>query len=285
MESSHIQTPDGITWYTERYTPANPTTTSTDPIILIPSGEGDCGNLSALATKLSQPPYNLSVLTFDNPGFSRSSAAPKEAYAYITPTLFATQILTLLDTLGIERANFFGNSSGACAVLAVAALAPQRVRCGIVHEAPLENFPPLAEMGAKSDADIAEACAAFFANGFIEQEENEGRRKWDALGPEYHARLRKNYVTWVRSLVNHFERETCELVVQHAENVRKVPLFWTVGGLSDAGHWAKDWEVAALVGTTVRTDVLRCRHFPYVSVVEDLAAWVGECVGEAGEGV
>src|SRR5215831_15209658 len=39
-------------------------------IVLIPSGEGDCGSFDRVATSLSG---TFTVLTFDMPGFSRSS--------------------------------------------------------------------------------------------------------------------------------------------------------------------------------------------------------------------
>lgn len=266
-----MTTPDGIDWYVEQFPPT--TEATPDPIILIPSGEGDCGNLQKLGTLLASSGYR--AISFDNPGFSRTQA-PKEAYEYITPQLFADQIIGLLDKLDVKKAFFFGNSSGGCAVLSIAALYPDRVRCGIVHEVPLEAFPLFAEVTAKSDEDAADWCEYFFANHFIEQDENDGRRKWDALGAEYHARLKGNYVRWVRSLLNHFEGETGDLVT--TEVLKNVPIFWTVGGMSQREHWGKDFEVADKAGITVRTDVLHCLHFPYVSIPERLRDWIVENV-------
>ena len=54
-------------------------------------------------------------------GFSDN---PDVAY---TDTLFATQVLELLDALGVERAAFFGLSNGGRVVSQVAGLAPERV--------------------------------------------------------------------------------------------------------------------------------------------------------------
>ena len=54
-------------------------------------------------------------------GFSDN---PDVAY---TDTLFATQVLELLDALGVERASFFGLSNGGRVVSQVAGLAPERV--------------------------------------------------------------------------------------------------------------------------------------------------------------
>lgn len=42
-------------------------------------------------------------------------------------------------------------------------------------------------------------------------------------GAAYHARLKRNYVTWMRSLINHYETETSELVT--TESLQKVPIF------------------------------------------------------------
>ena len=44
-----------------------------------------------------------------------------------TDTLFATQVLELLDALGVERAAFFGLSNGGRVVSQIAGLAPERV--------------------------------------------------------------------------------------------------------------------------------------------------------------
>lgn len=54
-------------------------------------------------------------------GFSDN---PDVAY---TDTLFAAQVLELLDALGVERASFFGLSNGGRVVSQVAGLAPERV--------------------------------------------------------------------------------------------------------------------------------------------------------------
>lgn len=54
-------------------------------------------------------------------GFSDN---PDVAY---TDTLFATQVLELLDALGVERASFFGLSNGGRVVSQIAGFAPERV--------------------------------------------------------------------------------------------------------------------------------------------------------------
>ncbi|OQO12247.1 hypothetical protein B0A48_02888 [Cryoendolithus antarcticus] len=278
MESMTVKTPDGIAWYVERFSPSDKTTPAKDatPIVLIPSGEGDCGNLREVGTLLAASGRH--ALSFDMPGFSRTTA-PKEAYTPTTPEGVARQIVGLLDTLQLDRAAFFGSSSGGGAVLAILALHPERAKCGIVHEVPLGPFPGFDEIQRKSDDEVSSICGQFFANVFIEQEENNGKAKWDALGPEYRSRLSRNYVTWMRVIVNGYETATGELAT--VENLKKRPIFWTVGGMSDSKIWQQDFDVAGKAGIQVRTDVLHCMHFPYVSIPEKTADWIIECVEQA----
>lgn len=63
------------------------------------------------------------LIAFDLPGFG---AASRPDARYDGP-FFATQIIALLDALGLERATLIGNSLGAGAILHVSALAPHRI--------------------------------------------------------------------------------------------------------------------------------------------------------------
>ena len=110
---STIQTHDGIFWHCERR--------GTGPdLVLIPSGEGDCENF-ATVTSLLAP--SSTVTTFDMPGMSRSTT-PDSAMTDLTPSKLAAQILGLMDKLNIDKATFWGCSSGALAGLALAAKLP-----------------------------------------------------------------------------------------------------------------------------------------------------------------
>jgi len=277
MEPSRVTTPDGIDWYVERFQAKpddNAESNQASPIVLIPSGEGDCHNLQALGKLLADAGYD--VISFDMPGYSRTKA-PKEAYAEITPRLVAKQIVTLLDQLKVSKATFFGNSSGGGAVLALIALYPERVVCGIVHEVPigLSLLSP-GELAKLPDEELISLLRDFFRNRFVESE-NDGQAKWDALGSEYHARLEKNFVVWIHGMgKGAYIMQSEELAT--TENLQKRPIFWTVGGLSGRDHFAKDFEVAEKAGIEVRTDVVNCLHFPYVTVPDRLAEWMVECV-------
>ena len=92
----------GIDWYCRRGG-SGPT------VVLIPSGEGDCGCLEKTAVALSD---TFDVLTFDTPGFSRSTVPDS---SWIRMEELADQIADLVRSLGIERATFYGCSSAGLA--------------------------------------------------------------------------------------------------------------------------------------------------------------------------
>lgn len=285
MPPQRVETPDGISWHIETFHPSNndtSTESADEYIVLIPSGEGDCHNLTTVAHLLSSNgPYH--VLTFDMPGFSRTTAPP-EAYARVKPQLLAKQIIGLLDKLNIQRATFFGCSSGGNATLALCALYPARVKCGIVHEVPVGRFGALDNMRSLSDEQITAACQGLFAHGFIEQDANDGGKKWEALGAEYHARLAKNYVTWVKGYFHAAETGGREVPSVPAD-LQQRPIFWTVGSLNPGvefgeGVWKRDFEVARAAGLKVDVERLKCLHFPSVTVPEELVGWIGDCIGK-----
>ena len=133
-----------------------------------------------------------------------------------------------------------------------------------------------------SDEEIVAVSRAMYAKGLIEQDANDGSKKWEALGAKYHARLEKNYVTWVRGYVDAVEVGSRE-VARETENLLRRPIFWTVGALNpglekEEGIWKSNFELAREAGLKVNRERLRCLHFPSVTVPEDLAVWIGECV-------
>lgn len=283
MPAQRIETPDGISWHIETFHPSTSASpdASNDYIVLIPSGEGDCQNLVKVAHLLSTSLTPHHVLTFDMPGFSRSTAPP---YTNVTGQLLAKQIIGLLDALKIEVASFYGCSSGALATLFICALYPSRARCGILHEAPFDAAPYLNEMKELDDEDIIALCQMSYKNGFIEKDINDGQKKWKDMGVEYHKRLEGNYVTWMRGYVDSIEHSGRALA-SVKENLLKRPLFWTVGGLNTGadkgeGAWKSNFELASAAGLEVNTERLHCLHFPSVTIPEELAAWIEECVGK-----
>ena len=85
-------------------------------VVLIPSGEGDCGSFAILADALAD---DFTVLTFDMPGFSRSSTPPD--FDKVTVRMLADQVAGLVTLLNFAPATFYGCSSGGQAVLSLVA--------------------------------------------------------------------------------------------------------------------------------------------------------------------
>ena len=75
-------------------------------VVLIPSGEGDCGSFAKVADELAK---DFNVLTFDMPGFSRSSAPPE--FGRVTADELADQVASLVTSLNLAPASFYGCSS------------------------------------------------------------------------------------------------------------------------------------------------------------------------------
>ena len=77
---------NGIDWYCEQRGEG-------PPVVLVPSGEGDCGVFDWVATQLAN---EFTILTFDTPGFSRSQAGTSD----ISMSKLGDQIACLLRSLG-----------------------------------------------------------------------------------------------------------------------------------------------------------------------------------------
>jgi pimeloyl-ACP methyl ester carboxylesterase len=257
----------GIDWYCE-LRGNGPT------IVLIPSGEGDCENFTAVAEALAD---EFTVLTFDMPGFSRTAAPPN--FGKVTATMLSDQIADLLQTLGRVPATFYGCSSGGLAVLSLLAHHSDIARNGIVHEAALVNefgLPDFAEaqfgLSSLDDHVIVGICQDLFRNKL-----NLNPGAWDDLGREYHSRLEKNYVTWVR----HYGWRGIEDHDYTVEDLTNRPLAWSIGGFSEV--WLGIANLRVAQRANINVEILPCRHFPQVEIPERLAshirthAW--QCLG------
>ncbi len=256
MDAFH-HTAGGIDWYCERRG-AGPA------VVLIPSGEGDCASFAAVADLLAA---DSTVLTFDTPGFSRTST-PADA-ADISLYRLGGQVAALVTSLGIDRATYWGCSSAAVAVVDLLRDHPALVRNAVIHEsagmddAATAGGGPLGRLLTMDDAGIVAFLTPFFANVF-----NEDAAKWDALGPDVHARLALNYVTWVRQYV---------AKVDPARRIdpatlRGKPLTWTIGGLTPAAMFLGNVKLACAAGIDI--GLLPCRHFPQVSIPDVLAGHI-----------
>jgi len=93
---------------------------------------------------------------------------------------------------------------------------------------------------------------------------NEDPAAWESLGDQYHARLAKNYVTWVRRYV-----ATGLPPLHRSEDLAGKPITWTIGGLTPAMTFLDNVVLAVEAGLSISP--LMCKHFPQVSAPEMLA--------------
>jgi len=211
-------------------------------VVLIPSGEGDCANFEKTAAALAD---HFTVLTFDTPGFSRTTAPPDE----IRIEKLADQIAALITSLGIKQTAVYGCSSGGAAVLDLVANHSDIITRAALHEAAIIDNPeaakamPMFSMLALDDPGIVAALKPFFANGF-----NEDTAAWEALGPEYHARLEKNYVTWLRNYIGHADPTRGF----DPAKITQRPLTWTIGSLSHPEWLEGNMRLAAKAGVEIQ---------------------------------
>ncbi len=231
--------------------------------MLVPSGEGDCASFDRVAHQLAN---DFTVLTFDTPGFSRSLVRSADDVA--VPKL-ADQIACLVKSLEIAPAAFYGCSSGGFAVLDLAVRHGDLVRNAIVHEVAMPGAAALlADLTSLDDAAIVERCQFLFAHMM-----NDDVAAWEALGDEYHARLTKNYVTWVRRYV-----APAPPPPHTPEDLAGKPITWTIGGLTPAITFLDNVVLAVKSGCPIGP--LMCKHFPQVSAPEMLAAHIRENVAD-----
>jgi pimeloyl-ACP methyl ester carboxylesterase len=239
---------DFIDWYCE-LRGTGPT------VVLIPSGEGDCASFERVAASLSD---RFTVLTFDMPGFSRSSDPPD--FANYSMGCAAREVAGLVQALGLGPATFYGCSSGAHVALTLAAEHPDLVRNVAIHEIPLSVRGDLGAWTTLDDDGIVRACQDLFRNQM-----NESAEAWDGLGEAYHKRLERNYVTWVRRYVG--QPQIFRQFVP--EELRRRPVTWTIGGLSPAFMFFDNVLTAQAAGIPI--GLLMCKHFPQVSIPDALA--------------
>ena len=237
------------------------------PVVLIPSGQGDCGAYKLLAENLAA---DFRVVTFDMPGFSRSSPPEWEA---LTSALMADQVAALVTSLGIEQAIFYGSSSGGSTVFSLVADHPALVRSAIAHEpalmasmAPAPYTPAFTEMFVKRYEDAAIKHGSYYEASKAAQTADSllagASTPWESLGADYNERKHQNHETWVKRYLKGGEYPCCNRVFTRKELAR-TPLVITLG-MSSLGYLAGGLsDFAARAG--VETVWLPGAHFPYIS--------------------
>ncbi|KEF52550.1 uncharacterized protein A1O9_11392 [Exophiala aquamarina CBS 119918] len=254
---SNITTKNGIHWYYEQEG-------SGPHVVLIPDGLGECKMFDKPMSLIANSGFT--VTTFDMPGMSRSSEAPPETYQEITAQKLASYVISICDELAIDKATFWGCSSGGCTVLALVADYPTRVRNALAHEVPtylMEDLKPLLEM---DDEAVSAAMSSNVVVGSVGDIEG----SWQELGEEAHARLWKNYPRWARGYPGYIPQST----PVSKEDLIKAPLDWTVGASTPTARFLDNIVTATKHNIPFQT--LPGMHFPYVTHPEVFAEYVVE---------
>ena len=101
-----ITVPDGLKLHARIYGEANPGT----PVVCLPGLTRNLLDFEDLARILAAPPYNRRVIALSSRGRGRSDRDPQpERY---TIPVEAGDVISVLDQLGIESADFIGTSRG-----------------------------------------------------------------------------------------------------------------------------------------------------------------------------
>ena len=88
---------------------------------------------------------------------------------------------------------------------------------------------------------------------------------WDDLGPAYHQRLEKNYVTFTK----YYPALVRDGRIPTVDELRGKRIVWSIGGESAVKGFWDNVKVTALAGLDIT--IFPCKHFPYVSIPEILA--------------
>jgi pimeloyl-ACP methyl ester carboxylesterase len=101
------------------------------------------------------------------PGFFRSTA-PTDPHEF-TPVNAAGQVAALVQSLGIDRAAFYGCSSGGAVILLLIAGHPDLVTNGMVHEVAINadyrngnSESLLPALCSLTDSEVVEQCKVIF---------------------------------------------------------------------------------------------------------------------------
>ena len=254
-KTGNIKTANGITWYYEQEG-AGP------HLVLVPDGLGDCKMFDKPMSLLAAEGFT--VTTFDMPGMSRSADAPAETYQNVTPQKLASYVVSICDDLGIDKASFWGCSSGGSTMLALVADHPERVVNAMAHEVPTYEMQDLLSMLELGDDEITNIMAGMLP------EQTGNAEAWYALGEEFHARLHKNYARWARGYI----RTLGSSFPVDREKLKGKPLDWSVGGSTPTARFFDNIVTAAQLGIPI-THIPGC-HFPYITDVEPFVKYVVE---------
>lgn len=138
-----FDTVDGLKLYARDYAPLAPQTGA--PVICLHGLTRNARDFETVAPRIAA--LGRRVIAPDMRGRGRSAydADP----AHYVPTVYAQDVLTILDKLEIGEAVFVGTSMGGIITMVVAALAPNRIAAAVLNDiGPRLNTEGLARIGA-----------------------------------------------------------------------------------------------------------------------------------------
>jgi pimeloyl-ACP methyl ester carboxylesterase len=229
-------------------------------IVLVPSGEGDCGSFTKVADMLAD---EFTVFTLDMRGMSRSERPA--GLGPMTAGDLASDVAGLLKALDLAPASVYGCSSGGQCALSMGLDYPEVCRNLMIHEAALTNDAP---PGAKAEfyKGIEMGVKLTGSKNIIGGPASVGDpQAWAALGPEYHERISKNGEVWVDYVLGYADQRT----YSEQELYKMPPLVFSIGYNSAAWLAFANLQVASRANAEVVW--LPCLHFPQVTIPDQLA--------------
>ena len=132
----------------------------------------------------------------------------------------------------------------------------KRVERIIVHEIPMTEFKSLKDWAAWPESEnpkIVQICQGLFLDGM-----NEDKEAWLGLGEEYHKRLEKNFIVWVKN----YSPCVAEMRWDRAELKRlKAKINWTLGGqMPMARFFLVMWCWQLRWGFQLRCWIVNCEY-------------------------
>jgi pimeloyl-ACP methyl ester carboxylesterase len=128
FSETFVDTVDGLKLYTRDYAPLMPQTGL--PVICLHGLTRNARDFETVAPRIAALGRRVIVPDMRGRGRSAYDSDP----AHYVPTVYAQDVLTLLDKLDVSEAVFVGTSMGGIITMVVAALAPNRIAAAVLND-------------------------------------------------------------------------------------------------------------------------------------------------------